>query len=203
MGFTFMPSRPFAPSVPSAPLAPSMPDAPSTLSRAPGPIAILILVWGVGGVALLLVQALVRMTPIALEPFSRGGLGPFELVTYGVWVVVSLYSEGYRGFQRAFVPRVIGRAVYLTRSPRPLHAALAPAFSMALIHARPRRLVVSWSVVTLIAIAVVLVRQLPYPWRGIVDGGVVVGLGWGLVCLCVGFARALGGAPTEHELDLP
>jgi len=180
-----------------------MPTAPPSLSRAPGAIAILILVWGVGGVAALLVQALVRMTPIALEPLSRGGLGPLETATYGVWVVVSLYSEGYRGFQRAFVPRVIARAVHLTRAPRPLHAALAPAFAMALIHARPRRLLVSWLVVALIALAVALVRALPYPWRGIVDGGVVAGLGWGLICLCIGFARALAGAPSDYEPDLP
>jgi len=180
-----------------------MPSAPPTPSRAPGPLSIVILSWGVGGVALLLLQAIVRMTPIALEPFSRGGLSPFEIATYGAWVAVSLYSEGYRGFQRAFVPRVVARAAYLTRAPRPLYAALAPAFSMALIHARPRRLVVSWLVVGLITLAVVVVRQLPYPWRGIIDGGVVVGLGWGLVCLCIAFVRALGGAPTNHELDLP
>ena len=32
-------------------------------------------------------------------------------------------------------------------------------------------------------IIVVVVHQFPQPWRGIVDAGVVVGLGWGVVCL--------------------
>jgi hypothetical protein len=122
---------------------------------------------------------------------------------YVSWVIASLYSEGYRGFQRAFVPRVVGRAFYLARAPSPLLAALAPLFAMALIHARPRRIAASWTIVALIALAVLTVRHLPYPWRGIVDGGVVAGLVWGLVSLCVAFVRALGGSLPARELDLP
>ena len=177
------------------------PDA-SSPPRGSRALFLLIVVWGIGGVVLLLVQAILRLTPFAIEPLSRG-LGPFESLTYASWVAFSLYAEGYRGFQRAFVPRVVARAFYLARSPRPLFAALAPLFSMALMHARPRRLVTSWLLVAFIVAAVIFIRRLPYPWRGILDGGVVAGLGYGLVCLCIAAVRALGGAPPEHELDLP
>jgi hypothetical protein len=161
------------------------------------------LYWGVGGVALLLAQAVLRLTPIALEPLRLGGLGGWEIATYVAWVIMSLYSEGYRGFQKSFVPRVVARAFFLARTPRPLFILLAPLFCMSLVHARPRRLIVSWTIVFLITTAVALVRTLPYPWRGIIDGGVVVGLGYGLVSLLFTFARALAGHVPAVELDLP
>jgi hypothetical protein len=161
------------------------------------------LYWGVGGVALLLMQAVFRLTPVALEPLRRGGLGLVEAGTYVAWVVMSLYSEGYRGFQKGFVPRVVARAYFLARSPRPLFVALAPFFCMGLVHARPRRLLTSWLIVLLITAAIAFVRSLPYPWRGIVDGGVVAGLAYGLVSLTVAFVRALSGDVPDVELDLP
>jgi hypothetical protein len=178
-------------------------SAPTTQALGDAPLSRVALYWGVGGVALLLVQAVFRLTPIAVEPLRRGGLSTLEVATYLLWVVISLYSEGYRGFQRGFVPRVVGRAFHLARSPRPLHLALAPAFCMSLFHARPRRVVISWTIVLLIVAAVAFVRSLPYPWRGIVDGGVVAGLAYGLASLAVTFTRALNGDVPAVELDLP
>ena len=119
------------------------------------------------------------------------------------WIGVSLYSEGYRGFQKAFVPRTVARAFHLATRPRPLFVVFAPAFAMALFHARPKRLFVSWMVVLLITLAVVAVRLLPSPWRSIVDIGVVAGLVWGLASLVVTFARALRGDVPDFALDLP
>ncbi|HEX6277538.1 MAG TPA: hypothetical protein VFZ53_31055 [Polyangiaceae bacterium] len=160
--------------------------------------------WGVLGVALLLAQALVRLAIVAADPFVSGrGLTPFESAVCVAWVLVSLHSEGYRGFQKAFVPRTVARAFHLASAPKPLLVALAPAFCMGLVHARPRRLVTSWSIVVLIVLAVVLVRQLPAPWRSIVDLGVVAGLLWGMIALAVSFARALRGQVPVYPLDLP
>jgi len=178
-------------------------SAPTTEALGEARLSRAALYWGVGGVALLLLQAVFRLTPIAVEPLRRGGLSAAEVATYAVWVVVSLYSEGYRGFQKGFVPRVVGRAFYLARTPRPLMVALAPFFCMGLVHARRRRLIVSWSIVLLITAAVAFVRSLPYPWRGIVDGGVVAGLAYGLASLAVTFVRALNGEVPAGELDLP
>ncbi|HEY3494616.1 MAG TPA: hypothetical protein VGK73_08015 [Polyangiaceae bacterium] len=159
--------------------------------------------WGILGVALLLAQALVRLTPIALEPLRSGALTTVQAAIYTGWVLVSLYSEGYRGFQKAFVPRTVARAFHLAAQPLSLLSFLAPLYCMGLIHARPRRLLTSWSIVAAISIAVILVRRLAPPWRGIVDGGVVVGLAWGLVSLCHTFARAMRGAVPSYPLDLP
>jgi hypothetical protein len=178
-------------------------SAPTTEALREAPLSRAALYWGVGGVALLLVQAVFRLTPIAMEPLRRGGLSAVEAGTYAAWVLVSLYSEGYRGFQKGFVPRVVGRAFYLARAPSPVMVVLAPFFCMSLVHARRRRLIVSWSIVLLISAAVAFVRSLPYPWRGIVDGGVVAGLAYGLASLTVTFIRALTGDVPVAELDLP
>ena len=160
--------------------------------------------WGVLGVALLLTQAIVRLSIVALDPFVSGrGLTAFETTVCVAWVLVSLHSEGYRGFQKAFVPRTVARAFHLASAPRPFLVALAPAFCMGLVHARRRRLVTSWSIVLLIVLAVIVVRRLPSPWRSIVDLGVVAGLGWGMVALLTTFARALRGNVPVYPLDLP
>jgi hypothetical protein len=95
------------------------------------------------------------------------------------------YAEGYRAFQQGFSPRVAARARYLRDHPNVLHALLAPLFCMAYFHALKRRQIVSLSVTAGIIVLVVLVRLLSQPWRGIIDGSVVVGLVWGLVSLIV------------------
>ena len=47
------------------------------------------------------------------------------------------------------------------------------------------------------------VRSLPQPWRGIIDGGVVLGLIWGLGVIWWLFARYLAGAEVPPPNDLP
>jgi hypothetical protein len=164
----------------------------------------LVATWGVIGVALLLSQAVVRLTLVAIDPFVHGtGLTPIESAVCLAWVAISLYSEGYRGFQKAFVPRTVARAFHLARNPRPLLVAFAPAFCMGLLHARRRRLITSWTIVIMIILAVIFVRRLPPPWRSIVDIGVVVGLLYGLASLLLTFSKALRGDVPRYALDLP
>jgi hypothetical protein len=50
---------------------------------------------------------------------------------------------------------------------------------------------------------VLLVRQLPQPWRGIVDAGVVVGLTWGALAITYFTVRALQGAAMPVPPDVP
>jgi hypothetical protein len=160
--------------------------------------------WGIGGVVALLVQAIVRISPMAAEPFTRGDLSATQWAAYLGFAVFMAWSEGYRGFQRAFSPRVVARAFALGRHPRPLHVLLAPAYCMALLHAPRRRLIVSWTLLTMIVLLVIGVRSLPYPWRAIVDGGVVVGLGWGLLSiLTIWVGAATGGRPLRASPELP
>jgi hypothetical protein len=160
--------------------------------------------WAVLGVVLMLLQAVIKLGIVAADPFVSGsGLTPLESAVCAAWVLANIYAEGYRGFQKAFVPRTVARAFHLAAEPRPLFVLLAPLYAMALFHARPRRLAVSWALVAFIVLAVVFIRRLPAPWRSIVDAGVVAGLVWGTVTLLTTFVRALRGDVPAYPLDLP
>lgn len=160
-------------------------------------------VWGVLGFSALLVQALWRLIPVALEPLRSGSLSSAQMVAYGLWVLFMAYSEGYKGFQKQFAPRMAVRAMHLARHPRALLVVFAPVFCMGLIHATRKRLIVSWCLLVGIILLVLGVRALDQPWRGIIDGGVVVGLAWGLLAVLWYFVRALSGNPPDVPPDLP
>lgn len=162
-----------------------------------------IALWGVGGIALLLVQALIRLTPLAAEPLLDGSLTGFQMALYAGCVVAMAYAEGYRGFQLKFVPRVVSRAFHLGTQPGSLlRVLLAPAFSMSLFHAKRRTFITSWVLLVLMTVLVVTVKAMPQPWRGIIDGGVVVGLTWGLVALLAETWRSIVAGPRPPT-DLP
>lgn len=152
---------------------------------------IVIAAWGVFGVAALLTRALVALTPVALEPFhaSSPSVSAAHWVLTLVWVGVNAYAEGYRGFHRSFAPRVIERAFHLGRNPTPLRVVLAAPYAIGWFGAPRRILVTAWCVTLGILALVFSVRHLAQPWRGIVDMGVVVGLGVGLLSLLVLFVR--------------
>lgn len=158
--------------------------------------------WGAGGVVLLLLQALARLAPIAWEPISEGMLTISQVAIYGAWVIVNAYLEGYRGFQKKFVPRVLARAHHLATHPSPVRGLLAPLYAMAFFDARRRALISSWMITTFVVLVVLMIRHVPQPWRGIIDGGVVVGLGWGTVHLAIGIFRRLLGEPPSGDPDL-
>ena len=80
---------------------------------------------------------------------------------------------------------------------------LAPFTCMGLLHATKKRRIVSWSLLTGIVLLVVLVRQLPSPWRGIIDLGVVLGLSTGLASIAWFTARTLAGSPPQVPSDMP
>jgi hypothetical protein len=71
---------------------------------------------------------------------------------------------------------------------------------MGLLRSPRRTKIVAWSLVCGIVVVVIWVRSLPHPWRGIIDGGVVVGLGIGVASLYLHFVRALGH--TKHSTEL-
>jgi len=98
-------------------------------------------------------------------------------------VTYMAYAEGYKGFHLGFAPRVVVRARYLANNPRPLHVLLAPLFCMGYIYATRKRQILSFALTTMIICFVLIARSMPQPWRGIVDAGVVVGLGLGVVSI--------------------
>lgn len=160
-------------------------------------------VWGVLGFGAIVLRALWSLTPVALAPIRSGTMTALHWTLYVLWLVFMVYSEGYKGFQRKVAPRVAARAMYAARNPRPLIVVLAPLFCMGLFHATRKRLIVSWCALIGIVTLIVLVRQLDQPWRGIVDGGVVAGLGWGLVAMLWFLVRALRGHPMPVPADVP
>jgi hypothetical protein len=167
-----------------------------------GPVArVLVPLWGVGGVVALLVQALYRLTPLALEAL-RMPLTTTQWAALVVWSAWMAYTEGWRGFHLRFSPRVIARAWWLREHATPVRMVLAPLFCMSLFGASRRGIIVARALVVMIVGLIVVIRMLEQPWRGIVDAGVVLGLALGLVSLLVHAARALGGAPRADP-DLP
>ena len=162
----------------------------------------LVLLWGLGGVLTLLSSAVFRLWPVVVSSFPA----KFEFVHwlgYSVSVAFMAYSEGYKGFQKAYSPRVVRRGFYLARNPRFGLAVVAPLFCMGLVHASKKRQRVSWIVLGGVCVLIVMVRQVPQPWRGIVDAGVIAGLTWGIFFIVYFFFRACRGIAPPASLDLP
>lgn len=118
------------------------------------------------------------------------------------------YVEGYKGFQTKFSPLVVKRSFSLVpgeNGTNLLHFLFAPLYSMGLIHATKKRKIVSWSVTIGVAAIVAAVKRLPYPWRNIVDAGVVVGLTWGSLSIVLNYVKSwlTGSTPSQVDAELP
>lgn len=114
--------------------------------------------------------------------------------------------EGYKGFQLKFSPLVVARAQTLKPfNGTPFHHTLfAPFYAMGLFHATKKRKIISWSVSTGVAVIVVAVKKLPYPWRNIIDAGVIVGLSWGSISIIVEWVKAVVlGIEVKMDPALP
>jgi hypothetical protein len=65
---------------------------------------------------------------------------------------------------------------------------------MGFFHANRRTKAIAWGTTAMIVFFVVVLRYVPQPWRGIVDGGVVLPLAWGAVAVVALYVRGLAGA---------
>jgi hypothetical protein len=184
-------------------------DAPNTVdgnvlasTRRRGLLSILAGAWGVLGVALLLGRAAGRLAVYALEPIREHSLTLTQTGIYVAWAAVGLYFEGYRAFQKRFCPRVAARALHLGEHRRPLHVAFAPLFCMGFFHANRRTKALAWGTTAMILCFIAILRHVPQPWRGIVDGGVVPPLVWGAIAVVVLYGRGIAGAEVGSP-ELP
>lgn len=159
-------------------------------------------VWGLAGVLFLLGSAIYRLTPLAIDAFSYTFIW-YHWISLAVILFFMTYAEGYRGFQKGFSPRVAARALYLKNNPRLLYVLLGPFFCMGFFYATRRRIITSVSVTAGIIILIILVRFLPQPWRGIIDAGVVLGLGWGLVSLLIFSYQAFAQEEFRYSPEVP
>lgn len=137
-------------------------------------------IWGIVGVSLILGRGL-----SCIYPFSRElcGIHLSSLQWVGLAASLALlgYAEGYKAFHLGFSPRVAARALYLRSNPTLLRVVLAPLFCMGFFHATRKRKTVTYSVTTGVILLIIGVSRMEQPWRGIIDVGVLLGLGWGLV----------------------
>lgn len=160
-------------------------------------------IWGFLGVVGLISYSVIRLSYLAMDAFAHTLLGHHWLALAGI-IVFMAYSEGYRGFQQAFSPRTVARALYLYRHPTALRVLLAPLFCMGYFHIIKRRQIVIIGLTVFIIVLIILVRLLHQPWRGIVDAGVVVGLTWGLVSLILFAGKALMNSDSfPYSPDVP
>ena len=136
--------------------------------------------WGVLGFIFLLGYAIFRLSGVFINALEHEWQ-TVQWVLLAVVAVFMAYSEGYKGFQRSYSPRLAARARYLARSGTAIEIALAPLFCMSFFNAPKRRVIVSLSLFVMIVLMVSAFRLIPQPWRGILDAGVVIGLSWGLI----------------------
>lgn len=159
--------------------------------------------WGIIGLSLVLLRGLSSVMPHALALKSQ----EFAWVHWGglaLSLLVMGYAEGYKGFQCKFSPRVAARALYLQAHPTGARVIFAPLFCMGFFHATRKRTLVAYGVTTMVVLLIVAVSRLPQPWRGIIDVGVLFGLGWGVVSVWVfSFKAFFGGGEYDVSPETP
>ena len=139
-------------------------------------------IWGFGGVFILIVFAIWRLAPVAVESLDYF-LTPTQWLALTGNILYMAYAEGYKGFQLAFAPRIAARSLYLAENPTLLRIILAPLFVAGYFHTTRHRIIANYILTTMIICLIILIRFLDQPWRGIIDAGVVVGLIWGLISM--------------------
>ncbi len=162
--------------------------------------------WAILGLGLSLLEAIVRLARRAADTLEQG-LSAGQWLAFAALTLCFVYFEGYRAFQCRFVPRAVRRAYELPRASR-ASRCLAPFYVAGLVGVDGwRALARAWLGVALIVLAVVVVQQLPAPWRGIVDGAVATALGWGLTTLVLQLTAKLNAdrsaAPITRALRVP
>lgn len=160
-------------------------------------------VWGIGGWVFSLSFAIYRLGPLAVEPIRDGDIHGWRWALLVGWTAFMLYTEGYRGFYKQASPRVVARGSHLVNERSRVRRILAPLFCMGFFGATRRRLIVSWCFYPGLIIVIIAVRQLPQPWRGLIDAGVVAGLAVGVAAVLWFAGLALRGEPMPVPSDVP
>jgi hypothetical protein len=119
-------------------------------------------------------------------------LSVWEWLAFSMLITAFGYYEGFRALHQRFVPAVLKRAYDIGPGLAP--AALAPFTALGLVNAPKVTLRHAWISVVLIVAAVLAVRAMPEPWRGIVDGAVAVALSIGLVSMLLRFSAWARGS---------
>ncbi len=158
--------------------------------------------YAIAGVVLLLGQALYRLIPLAWAPLAANDLTAIHWAVAVPWIGMMVWTEGVKGFHQKFCPRLVARAARVDQAPLAVRL-VAPAMAMGLVWATRRRLIGSWMLLLGVVALVVGVQQLPYPWRNVVDLGVVAGLGTGTASLLWHAVQGWRGIDPGVDPELP
>ena len=186
-----------------SPNTPSGPSAPVKNSLRKTAVKNILAGWGVIQVLSILANAIKRLVPLAIQPIVQKDLQPTQIVICAIWCVYMIYTEGYKTFQLKFSPLVVKRAFGISNNPSIMNCLFAGPYSMGLFGATRKRMIVSWSVSLGVFAIVKIVKKLPYPWRSIVDAGVVLGLSYGALSMCYQTTRAMFGYIPDVDECLP
>ena len=166
------------------------------------PGGLVALIWGAGGFLAMLGFGVYRLSFMGVESLQHDWTWPH----YGLFVANMVFmgwAEGYRGFQCSYAPRFAARAAALGSEATPLQAMLSPLISMGFLAAPRRRVVAAWLLTVGIIVVVLIYRLFPQPWRGILDAGVALGLGWGMAATAYHLWYALRNGPrVDPELTV-
>lgn len=143
----------------------------------------ILVLWGLVNVLAFIGSAFFRLLPVALEPIYKNDLSFIQSLVCALWVAVMSYVEGYKSFHLKFSPLVVKRAFISAERPSLIKGILAGPYAMGLFGASRKRVIVSWSIVGGVVMLVKLVKMLEYPWRGIIDSGVIAGLSIGMLSI--------------------
>jgi len=168
------------------------------LNRTLGSIAA---IWGVSGALAILVYAVFKMVRHTSEAMTFE-LNVWHYLVLIVWTFFMAYSEGYKGFQKGYSPRVAARSIYLREKCTWLRLFLAPLFCLGFFHSPRKRKIVVWILLIGIALIVVLFQKIPQPWRGVLDFGVIVGLSWGIIATVVYFFKFWVADKVEFDPEV-
>lgn len=150
--------------------------------------------WGLAGLTGLLVFAVYRLAGVVVAGLEWPW-GWHHVAVAGVNAVFMAWSEGWRGFQQSFSPRVARRLRWLRNHPSTVRVAFAPLFAMGYFGATRARLIGIYALTGGIVVLIVVVHLLPQPWRAVLDIGVVIGLTWGVFSILACTWRVFNG---EH-----
>ncbi|MFP8967878.1 hypothetical protein ACKC9G_14965 [Pokkaliibacter sp. CJK22405] len=159
-------------------------------------------IWGIAGVSILLLSAIGRLLPLSLQALHTE-LTTLQWSVFWLFLIFMLYNEGYRGFQKAFSPRTAARARHLSQHATLGQAILAPFFCMGYFHTTRKRQIISISITCTVVALIILFHFLPQPWRGILDGGVVGGLIWGIISFWICCWKAWFSDEFNSSAELP
>ncbi len=159
-------------------------------------------IWGVGGVLALLGYAIFRLTPPTIDAFSH----TFQWYHWTFLIINTafvLYFKAFRGFQRGLSPRIAARARHLRQHPTLLAVLAAPLYCMGYFHIIKRKQIGTIMMTIGMIGLIILVRFAIQPWRGIIDGSIVLGLSWGFLTILGYSIQALTSKDFDVSPQLP